>query len=981
MIVKTTKLRDAISLALLGATALAGSSAAFAQETTSTAPVATTLDRIEVTGSRIRQVDLETAQPVLMITREDIQNQGYSSVGDILENITSAGSPAISRAAPLSSGEAVGGTYIDLRNLGPQRTLVLVNGKRLGITTGGLQDVSAIPTSMVERIEVLKDGASTIYGSDAVAGVINIITRRNFDGMEAGAYLGQWGEGDGQVERYDMVIGSTTDRTSITFGAEYAKEKPVFAPNRWFSKDTYPTGPKSPALPGGASGVRQWGQFGFGTALDEDGEEYTPQYTLRRDVPNLDPTDFASYRLVDAALDQTYPSQQSTVYSGIERKSVFLSGTVEITDNISFDTDILYSDRDSYARNAGYPFQSARFDNTAGGLSEESFFNPVGEAVSYTRRGWEVPREVRNNLTTFRIANTLRGSFEFAGDRVWDWDVGHLYNQNKGVQISTGNLVTSNVARATGASFRNADGQMQCGTVGAPITLGTGPGACTPWNPLIPFGYNSENSLGDPNVQAYLYKPGQALSETETRSYFANISGALFTLPAGDLAMAIGVEHRQESGSFSPDALAQTGDSTDLASGPTSGKYSLDEIYAEFQIPLLSDVTFAKELTLNLASRYSDYDTFGDSTNSKAGFVWKPFDSLLIRGTWAEGFRAPSISDLYGGESQSFEYYSDPCDTEYGIGAGNARCSADVAADFRQRANTPSGLSEDTEDQSDRAFTSGSNPFLTPEESVSKTLGLVYSPSFAEGLNIALDWWNIRIENTIIADLPTSVLDDCYVRGIESRCADPTGSRFTRDADGVITSFFYAGINAGFQETEGYDLDLNYSMSTDYGKFSLSWLNTYVSKNELKQSLADSVTPSQSNGFAGNAGINFRLRSNANLTWERGDIGVTWSTRYFSGVKDSCRSATRYPDLCTDPTYTAPDLSGAISPQNRIGSNTFHDVQVRWNAPWNATISAGANNVFEHYAAPMYSNPSSGSAYYGGYDIGRFVYMQYKQRF
>ncbi|MEP6906570.1 MAG: TonB-dependent receptor [Pseudoxanthomonas sp.] len=971
MNLKTTKLRDAINFALVvGVTALTSTGTAFAQDATDTAKP-TELDRIEVTGSRIRQVDLETAQPVLMISREDIQNQGYSSVGDILENITSAGSPAISRAAPLSSGEAVGGTYIDLRNLGPQRTLVLVNGKRLGITTGGLQDVSAIPTSMVERIEVLKDGASTIYGSDAVAGVINIITRRNFDGMEAGAYLGQWGEGDGQVERYDMVIGSTSDRTSITFGAEYAKEKPVFAPNRWFSKDTFPTGPKSPPIPGGASGTTHWGQFSFGGT----------NYTLRRDVPNLDPTDFASYRPVNGAIDLTYPSQQSTVYSGIERKSVFLNGTVDITDNISFDTDILYSDRDSYARNAGYPFQSAAFDNTADGLSADSLFNPVGQDVSYRRRGWEVPREVRNNLTTFRIANTLRGSFEFAGDRVWDWDVGHLYNQNKGVQISTGNLVTTNVARATGASFRNADGQVQCGTVDAPITLGTGPGACTPWNPLIPFGYNSENSLGDPNVQAYLYKPGQALSQTETRSYFANISGTLFTLPAGDLAMALGVEHRQESGSFSPDALAQTGDSTDLAAGPTSGKYSLDEIYAEFQIPLLSDVAFAKELTLNLASRYSDYDTFGDTTNSKAGFVWKPFDSLLVRGTWSEGFRAPSISDLYGGESQSFEFYADPCDTQYGIGAGNARCSADVPAGFRQRANTVSGLSESQEDQSDRAFTSGSNPGLTPEESKSKTLGLVYSPSFAEGLNIALDWWNIRIENTIIADAPTTVLDDCYVRGIESRCSDPTGSRFTRDADGVITSFFYAGINAGYQETEGYDLDLNYSLNTDYGKFSLSWLNTYVSKNELKQDNDDAIPPSQNNGFSSNAGINFRLRSNASLTWERGDVGITWSTRYFSGVKESCLDAADLPDMCTYPNYTAPDLGGAINPQNRIGSNTFHDLQVRWNTPWNATISAGANNVFEHYAAPMYSNPASGSAYYGGYDIGRFVYMQYKQRF
>ncbi|MEF3082303.1 TonB-dependent receptor [Luteimonas sp. SMYT11W] len=947
--------------------------AAFAQAQTSEAP--TTLDRIEVTGSRIRQVDLETAQPVLQITRQDLETQGYSSVADILENITSAGSPAISRAAPLSSGENVGGTYIDLRNLGPQRTLVLVNGRRLGITTSGLQDVSGIPTSMVERIEILKDGASTIYGSDAVAGVINIITRRNFDGAEVGAYYGQWGEGDGAVERYDIVVGSKGERTSLTFGAEYAKEDPVFAPDRWFSRDTFPTGPKSDPIPGGASGTRKEGQFTFGGQ----------NYTLRRDVPNLNPALFSSYRLVDPARDVTFPSEQSTVYSGIERKSAFLNSIIDVTDNITLETDVLYSDRDSFARNAGYPFRSADFANSSvaggSGLSAGSVFNPVGVAVNYARRGWEQPREVRNSLTTFRISNALKGSFEFGDNRVFDWDVGHLYNQNKGVQISTGNLNTLNVRRATGPSFRNADGVVQCGTAANPITLGTGPNACTPWNPLIPFGYAAENSLADPNVQAYLYKPGQALSETETRAYFANLSGSIFELPAGDLGFAVGVEHRQERGSFSPDALAQTGDSTDLAAGPTGGSYSLDEIYGELQIPLLSDVPFAQELSINLASRYSDYDTFGDTTNSKAGFTWKPFEALLVRGTWSQGFRAPTINDLFGGESQSFETYSDPCDTRFGIAAGSARCLADVPANFRQRANSASGFSETPAAQSDRAFTSGSNPGLTPEESVSKTLGLVYSPSQVEGLNVALDWWNIRIDNTIVGDAPTTVLDDCYARGIESRCSDPTGSRFTRDANGVITSFFYAGINAGFVETEGYDLDVNYALSTDYGNFRASWLNTYVSKNEIKTDSDAATPPSQSNGFSGGGGINFRLRSNLSLGWELGDFGMTWTTRYYSGVKESCLDGDSLPELCSLPNYTAPDLSGNISPQNEIGSNTFHDVQFRWTAPWNATVSVGANNVFEHYSAPMYSNPASGSAYYGGYDIGRFLYMQYNQRF
>ena len=382
----------------------------------------------------------------------------------------------------------------------------------------------------------------------------------------------------------------------------------------------------------------------------------------------------------------------------------------------------------------------------------------------------------------------------------------------------------------------------------------------------------------------------------------------------------------------------------------------------------------AQELTISLATRYSDYDTFGDTLNSKFGFKWKPIEELLVRGTWSEGFRAPAVADLFGGTSQTFSFYTDPCDTLFGDAAGNARCLQDVPAGFRQAAATASGLAPSPETQTPFAFSAGSNPDLTPETSESQTLGLVWSPSFAEGLNMSLDWWNIRIENTIIGDTETATLADCYTRGVESRCNSTSGSTFTRDpVTGEITSFFTAGINVGHVETEGYDFDLTYNLATDWGKFGLAWLNTYVSLNEQKTDALDDVPPQQNNGFGGN----FRLRSNLNLSWEQGDFGVTWGARYYSGVKEACV----FDEICSLPDYAAPDTGGAISPQNEIGSNTFHDVQVRWTAPWNATVAVGANNVFEHYSAPMYSRPNSGYSYYGGYDIGRFVYFKYQQRF
>jgi iron complex outermembrane receptor protein len=960
---KTNLLRDAIRIALLTGAATAFAPPVLAQQ--SEAP--TELDRIQVTGSRIRQVDMETSAPVLLIDRENIEKQGFDSVADILQNISAAGSPAVSRTTPLASGPSVGGSYIDLRNLGPNRTLVLVNGKRLGIDVNGLQDVSLIPASMVERVEVLKDGASTIYGSDAIAGVINIITRKNFNGAQANAYFGQYSDGDGQREVYDFVIGAAGERGSVTAGVEYSEQDPVFALDRWFAIDRFPAGKGKAPFPGGLSGVTQFGRVtvpGLGNL------------TLRREVPGLDPRDPASYRPLNAT-DASNPAEQSTIYTGIERKSLFVNGRYDLSDNVTFESDLLYSDRDSFAQNAGFPYQSAAFDTP---MLASSYFNPFGQDVQFTRRGWEVPRQVRNNLTTFRFTAALSGVFEI-GESYWDWDAGYLFNQGKGTQISIGNLNTAAVRQAVGPSFLNADGVVQCGTAANPIQLGSGAGQCTPWNPLVPFGYGGSNTAADPNVAAFLYLPGQALSKGETDNYFANLTGTLLKLPAGDLGLAVGVEHRKESGTFSPDALSQTGISTDLATGPTAGEYSLDELYAELQIPVLADVAFARELTLSVATRYSDYDTFGDTLNSKFGFKWKPVDSLLVRGTWAEGFRAADIASLFGGAGQTFSLYTDPCDTSFGAAAGNPRCLQDVPAGFRQAANDPDGLADTPETQTPIPFIAGSNPALLPETSRSKTLGVVYSPSFVSGLNLSLDWWNIRIDNTIIADSETQVLADCYLRGIESRCNAPTGSRFTRDpVTGAIASFITTGINAGYIEVEGFDFDVNYKLDTAWGRFSAAWLSTYTSKSELKTDNLSDNPPEQLVGLANNArGASFRIRSNLNLSWEKGPFGISFGSRYFSGVKEPCQTFPGAP--CNLPDFQAPDTGGSVSPRNRTGSNTFHDVQFRYTAPWNATISVGANNVFDHYSAPLYSRPNSGFSYYGGFDIGRLVYFKYQQRF
>jgi iron complex outermembrane receptor protein len=448
----------------------------------------------------------------------------------------------------------------------------------------------------------------------------------------------------------------------------------------------------------------------------------------------------------------------------------------------------------------------------------------------------------------------------------------------------------------------------------------------------------------------------------------------------------VGFENRKESGRFIPDAQAVTGNSTTLAGGPTQGSYTVDELYAELFIPLLSDMTMAKELSFSLASRYSDYDTFGDTVNSKFGFKWKPIDSLLFRGTYAEGFRAPTINDLFGGGSQTFSFFTDPCDTSFGASATNPAVRANCARDI-VNANTYRQLQQgfvtagSGNSQTPVPFFSGSNDQLIPETSESKTLGVVWSPEFVQGLNVSLDWWKIRIDDTIVADSPTQMLNDCYIQNDPTRCV-----AFTRDATrGFVNSLTFTGINAGYREAEGYDLDLGYRLPTDsFGNFNLSWQTTYTVNDEIKTDTNPATPPQQLVGYATSPGFTgtFRIRSNASLGWDMGAWGITWGARYYSGQKETCLSFTLFPEECSNPDFRfgnpSPAQARAI---NELGSNTFHDLEFRWQAPWNATVALGANNVFDHVGPVVYSQPSANVSYQGQFDIGRFIYMKYQQRF
>ncbi|MFL0335924.1 TonB-dependent receptor domain-containing protein [Stenotrophomonas maltophilia] len=937
-----------LSLAVGTALAAAWAPAAHAQTDGDKTPK--NLDRIQVTGSAIRSVDIETQQPIIAITRSMIEHQGFTTIADLLQNLTSTGAPAISRARALASGENVGGYYADIRNLGATRTLVLVNGKRLGATTGGLQDLSQIPMSAVERIDVLKDGASALYGSDAIAGVVNIITRKDYDGLEVSVQHGQFSQGDGKDSTFSLVTGARGERGGYTLALEYQKSDPVFARDRSFSKH----GGSGPGYPGADwSNISQNGSW-CDPALYRCNTGDAVFKTLNRGGNPKNPNDYHPITPAEFANG----NEQMLLQTGIERRSLFLSTDYALTDQIKFSTDIGYNERVTDQQIAGYPYQSTKFGTP---LSAASVFNPVGRNVEFNRRLWELPRTTESKLKSLRIAPSLSGYFELA-TKTYDWEVGALFNRNEVTKTGRGDMSLIASRQALGASYLDANGVARCGTAASPVS------GCLAWNPLLPFGVAGAGSLSDPELQRFLFPTFTDTGITKTRSYFANISGPVIDLPAGELSVALGYQYRKEEGRFVPDAFAQSRQSTALGASTTAGDYSLNEFFAEVNVPVLRDLPFAKELTVNLATRYSDYSNFGSTTNSKASFAWRPIEELMVRGTFAEGFRAPSISDLYGGLGTSFETYVDPC----GTGAtnsvnGNAACNAAGVPLGYQQLNQSLKPCASYPCATPDEFTTGSNPKLRPEESKSRTVGVVWSPRWVDGLDINLDWYSYKITNMIIQDSVDRILRDCYVLGNAPRCGS-----IKRAGDGHITSMFYGLANLGAMETEGWDLGIRYRLPEfSFGRFTLDLQNSYVSRyDEQNQNSAGETIMM---GRIGQPGI-FRLRSNLGVNWQLGNFTTQYTLRYYSGMVESC-----VPNRpCTLPdryAYGEPDA------QRRVGGNAFHDIQVSYKLPWNGTVALGSNNVFNHQGPIMFSKPSSSFPYYGGFDIGRTVYVKYSQRF
>lgn len=939
---RTNKLRDAIAFALVITAGSTG--AAYAQDSTQT------LDKIEVTGSRIKRADMETSQPVFTMSREQIAAQGQTSIGDIIQNIATSGSTLNSTYNNGGNGE----TRVNLRNLGSSRTLVLVNGRRWvgGTGLGGAVDLNTIPSAAVERVEVLKDGASTIYGSDAIAGVVNIILRQNFDGAEANAYFGQYDKGDGSREAYDFTIGSAGDKWHATLGVGYVKEEPVWAGDRAISAvPVYGSVPYT-----GNSSTTPEGRFAFTGPVTSNG--VTSPGATRPDgsagyfITGNGGSTWRNYTQADSFNH----APGNLLITPQERTSIFADAGLNITDNIRFKTTVTYNERESEQILAAMPIVlGAAAPGTNGSnivISAQNIYNTTGRDINYIqyRANETGGRIYKQNVKTYAFNGAFEGDFE-VGSRFWNWEAGMFYGKNDQTDVTTGFFNISALRNALGPSFVDAGGVARCGASAATVIDG-----CVPMNMLSGAG-----SL-TPDMIDYAGFTAHDVYGYEQKTYYGSIGGELFDLPGGAFAFNLGAEHREESGFDGPDALINSGDTTGNARTATDGSYKLDEAYVEFAIPLLSGVTGAQLLDFSVATRFSDYSNFGNTTNSKFGFRWKPINDLMIRGNWSEGFRAPTISELYSGVSDTFEDVADPC---AGTQTGNA--------------NTPpascAGVPAYNQSNSQIRTTTGGNPNLGPETSTSKTLGFVYSPSFAPGLDISVDWWNIKIEDAIYAQTAQQTLDSCYTQGVSSQC-----DLIERDSTGQISNLLAVPSNVGTMEVEGWDITLGYRMpDTAYGSFSFVLDTAYTSKYTIE----DPVTEGYNRvGNYLSRDNYWRVRSNLLVAWQLGDFGATASARYYSRQNEDCTGTAfggaNFALLCSDADHIG--LKGEPDPQRKISSVTYTDLSGYWQAPWNARITIGVNNAFDR--DPPKSYTTFANSFDPQYEIpGRFFYMRYNQKF
>jgi len=793
---------------MAGAQAVAVGPTAVASDTTDSA------DEVIVTGSRIRRDPLDNSSPVVVLDQASLAQTGLTSVADILQRLPGAAgglNTKVNNSGNVGQpqdggGVGAGSAEIDLRYLLAKRTLVLVDGIRYvngasGSGIPGTVDLNTIPNSAIERIEVLQSGQSPLYGSDAIAGVVNIITKASQAGLRASAQFGTFRAGDGHSYNGELSYGVKGPTTSLVFGGSYVKEGSVRTRDRSISQFPNPGQTTCEDPRGGCSGAALGGRIVFnpGNAIRPQGGTLTVRQNGLTQRGVYDPTlaggDFRAF----TTADRFNFSPFNYFLTPSERYGAFASVKQELGSDINLRVRAIYNHRNSQNQAAFLPLNVGP-DAGTGTLTDRisidatNPFNPFGVTLSAGGEGQPAAnyafigrrlveagqRTFNQRVDTMTVSATLDGKFA-VGDKTFYWDVNAVQGFNDAKQTFTGNINTARLAQALG-----------------PLSQCTG--ECVPFNIFGGAGSVTPAMLG------YIGFVERDRSSQELRDYTANLTGELFDLPAGPIGFAVGYEHRYQQGSFTPDLLIQQGLGADIPAQAASGAFNSDEVYGEIRIPILKDVPFFSSLEASGAVRHVNYSTSGSNTTYTATGLWKPIPDILLRASYAEGFRAPNIGELFSGQSRSDLGVPDPCSN---IPGSRYQASATVRTNCTANGVPANGSYQEPTGQ--LGTLTGGNSALAPETSKTWLFGGVLSPNFvresgfASQFAIEANYYDIKVSGAIGATNPQVTLARCAETGDAVSC-----SNVVRSSSGRISRIVGLLQNIGEIRTRGIDLTLNY---------------------------------------------------------------------------------------------------------------------------------------------------------------------------
>ena len=854
------------------------------------------LGRFSVTGSHITQLDLEGITPVQTITRDDIERTGVMTVGELMTQLPIDNGGTFNDQA--NNTFAAGGTSVSFRGLGANTVLVLINGRRATnygfanrfATFVSFVDLNSIPLGIVERVEILKDGASAIYGSDAIAGVINVILRDDVDGMEVDMRVGAATDPGADEIAVNAVFGTSTARSSSTLMASYTSRDKMFLRDRELSQsaDFFPLG-----------------GFDFLSYRAANDSNFFPLPGDGCDARPNTITDFFGTCAYNYNAIESIPGAQRTSVTGLFRH--------DLGSDLEFRTEI--------------GFMNAISDNVVGAATADDTDDLLAPATNPWNVGgidyfdfWYRFDDIGPRTSEVETDN-IRAVFELNGtafDGDWDWQVGAVYNRAVTIdnQDNFANKILMQQALANGIDI-NGDGGISINeyyNIWTPIS-----------NPI------------DPGLTAALRARPFRRAETELKAFDGNISGPVYDLPAGPMSLAVGFEVRDEKLVDRSDAASEA--NLILGSGGVSsqGSRSQSSIYGELSIPITDT------LEAQVAARYEDYDGFGSEINPKLAAMWRPNDWMLVRGSWGEGFRAPSLAELFLGLSVSFQNFVD-----------QTRCPI-------------TGTVLDC--VLDKQLNTTGNAQLDPETSESFSLGVVIEVPMVDNLTVGLDYWSFDHEN-LISDIDVNEImereADCFnglptcdpeLAALVTRTA-PTALDMLFGIPGTISTVRSPFLNLSEQSTSGFDLEVNYVFETStLGTFSLNAYLTYVNDFDFALLPTDPLEK-----LVGQY-LQPETRANTDLTWEYGDYRVGVFNRYI-GRHDQQEDFAFFNGQ-----------EGA-----RISSHNEWDLRFDYSGFDMLTVSVGVENVtnedipldwFETlgYSTSLYNNR------------GRFIYSQVGLRF